>query len=117
MNTEEFRTYCLSLPQVTEDMPFDDTVLTFRIKGKIFAAIILDKPELVVMKCDPERAQRLRERYPSIEGAWHWNRKYWNQIRCDREVGDDLLRELADHAYEEVWKKLPKKLREDSGKN
>ena len=27
MNIESFREYCLSLPQTTEDMPFDGTLL------------------------------------------------------------------------------------------
>ena len=80
MNIESFRAYCLSLPETTEDMPFDETVVVFRLKGKIFACVGLDKPDLVCMKCDPERAIELREQYSSIEGAFHWNKKYWNQI-------------------------------------
>ena len=36
MNIEQVRTYTLSLPGVTEDMPFGDDVVTFRIEGKIF---------------------------------------------------------------------------------
>lgn len=109
MNTESFREYCLSLPLVTEDMPFDDTVVVFRLKGKIFAAIMLDRSELVVMKCDAERAVELREHYDGIEGAWHWNKKYWNQVWLDRGIPDILIQELARHAWEEVNKKLPKK--------
>lgn len=109
MNVESFRECCLALPQVTEDMPFDDTVLVFRLKNKIFAAIILDKPELVVMKCDPEKAQELRERYSAVEEAHHWNKKYWNQIWLNRDVDDSLLQELVGHAWDEVNKKLPKK--------
>ena len=111
MNIESFREYCLSLPCATEDMPFDDTVLVFRIKGKIFAAIILDKPELVVMKCDPEKAIELREQYSAIEGAHHWNKKYWNQIWLNKGLEDTLIQELAKHAWDEVNKKLPKKER------
>lgn len=109
MNIETFREYCLSLPLVTEDMPYDDTVVTFRLKGKIFAHICLDKPDFAAMKCDAERATELRERYGSIEGAWHCDKKYWNQIAFDGDVCDDLLQELVRHAYNEVNKKLPKK--------
>lgn len=109
MNIESFREYCLSLPLVTEDMPYDDTVVAFRLKGKIFAYICVDKPELATMKCDSERAIELRERYAAVEGAWHCNKKYWNQVWFNRDVDDDLLHELARHAYDEVNKKLPKK--------
>lgn len=109
MNIESLREYCLSLPLATEDMPFDDTVLVFRLKGKIFACILLDKPDLIVMKCDPERALDLRERYEAIEPAWHWNKKYWNQIHIEGDVDRLLMEELLRHAYNEVNAKLPKK--------
>ena len=111
MNIEDFRTYCLSLPFVTEDMPYDDTVVAFRLKNKIFACVFLDKPLIVVMKCDAERAIELRERYGGVEPAYHCNKKYWNQIYFNRDVDDVLLRSMICHAYNEVNKKLPKKER------
>ncbi|MBR4803617.1 MAG: MmcQ/YjbR family DNA-binding protein [Bacteroidales bacterium] len=109
MDIERFRMLCLSLPQATEDMPFDDTVVVFRLKGKIFACIATDTPELAVMKCDPERAMELRERYSCVEGAYHWNKKYWNQIRFNEDVDDKMFVALIAHAYNEVNRKLPKK--------
>ena len=51
MNIESIRTYCLSLPLVTEDMPFDDTTVVFRVLGKIFLLLDLDRPEWVSMNC------------------------------------------------------------------
>ena len=109
MNIETFREYCLSMPYATDDMPFDDTVLVFRLKGKIFACITFDKPDIAVLKCDPVKAMELREHYTSIEGAFHWNKKYWNQITFNRDVSDKLLQELVWHSWHEVNKKLPKK--------
>jgi len=111
MDIEEFRLVCLEQPFATEDMPFDDTVVVFRLKGRIFGCISLDSPDLVVMKCDPVRALELREQYAAIEGAWHWNKKYWNQIRLDGSVPDSIIRELVRHSYEEVNRKLPRKER------
>ncbi len=64
------------------------------------------------MKCDPERAVNLREQYSAIEGAFHWNKKFWNQIQFNSGVSDKLILELVHHAYDEVVKKLPKKERE-----
>ena len=109
MNVETFREFCLSLPYATEDMPFDDTVLVFRLKGKILACLALDKPDMAVMKCDPVKAEELREHYNAVEGAFHWNKKYWNQIFFNRDVNDKLMKELVWHAWHEVNKKLPKK--------
>lgn len=111
MNIEVFREYCLSLPNVTEDMPFDENVLVFRLHGKIFACVAMDNPGLATMKCDPEKAVELREQYSSIEGAFHWNKKFWNQIWFNQDADDKLIRSLVDHAYDEVYKKLPKRLK------
>lgn len=109
MNIEFFREECLALPYVTEDMPFDDTVVVFRLKGKIFGCVATDKPDMIVLKCDPERALELRACYATIEGAYHWNKTYWNQILLDGSVPDALILDLIRHAYEEVNKKLPKR--------
>ena len=54
MNIESFRDFCLSLPNVTEDFPFDDTTLVFRVGGKIFAIIDLVDTEWFVLKCNTE---------------------------------------------------------------
>lgn len=111
MHIEQFREICMALPLTTEDMPFDDTLVAFRVHGKIFGCLLLDQPDMVVLKCDSERAIELRGTYSAIEGAYHWNKKYWNQIHLNGSVPDELIRELIEHAYQEVWKKLPKKLR------
>ena len=61
MNVTELRDYCLSLPMVTEDFPFNESILAFKILGKIFAVIDLDHIDWLVMKCDPDYAVELRE--------------------------------------------------------
>jgi predicted DNA-binding protein (MmcQ/YjbR family) len=67
------------------------------------------------VKCDADRAIELRDSYPQIAPAWHMNKKYWNQMDIER-LPDSLVRELIDHSYDEVLKKLPKKIREKYGK-
>ncbi len=114
MNIEQIRDYCLGKPCATEDFPFDDTTLVFRVKNKIFACIALDNPDWFCMKCNPDYALELRDQYTEITGAWHWNKKYWNQVAITwGSVPDSLIRHLIDHAYEEVVKKLPRKVREE----
>lgn len=112
MNIESCREYCLGKPLATEDTPFDETTLVIRVMGKIFACLDMERPDLVVLKCEPAYALELRDRYSAIEGAWHWNKKYWNQIYFHGDVDDDLLCSLIDHSYEEVIKKMPKKTQE-----
>ncbi len=107
MNVESIREYCLSLPGVTEDFPFDESALAFRIQGKIFAMIDLDQPKWFVLKCQPELAQQLREEHAEIAPAWHMNKRHWNQIDIYGHLSDNLMQALIRHSYAQVVKKLP----------
>lgn len=111
MNIEEIREYCLSLPMTTEDSAFGDEYLLFRVCDKIFACIGLDRPDYFVVKCDADYAVDLRDQYPEIVPAWHWNKKYWNQLSLTGCLHDGFIRSLIRHSYSEVVKKLTKSVR------
>lgn len=113
MDIETARELCLSLPCSTEDMPFGPDDLAIRVMGKIFAFFDLERPWLMVLKCDPEYAEELRDKYVAIEPAWHWNKKYWNQIYFEKDVDSALFEKLILHSYNEVVMKFPKKLKEE----
>ena len=111
MDVETIREYCLSKKGVTESFPFDDVSLVMKVMDKMFALIDLEQAKSISLKCDPEQAIDLREHYSGIEGAYHFNKKYWNSVRLDMDVDDRLIKKLVDHSYEEVIKKFTKKLR------
>ena len=111
MNIESAREFCLTFPFATEDLPFGPDDLAIRVKGKIFAFFDLNRPDLMVLKCDPSYAEELRDKYNAVEPAWHWNKKYWNQVYFERDVDDELFKDLIRHSFEEVVKKLPKRER------
>lgn len=111
MNVESLREYCLSLPLATEDFPFDETTLVFRVVGKIFAMLDLERPDVVSLKCNPDYALQLREEHPEISGAWHMNKRYWNQVNLDGHLEDAFVCGLVRHSYAEVVKKLTRKER------
>ena len=111
MNVESLREYCLSLPLATEDFPFDETTLVFRVVGKIFAMLDLERPDVVSLKCNPDYALQLREEHPEISGAWHMNKKYWNQVNLSGHLEDELVQGLGRHSDAEVVKKLTRKER------
>lgn len=113
MDIEEARLYCLSFPVTTEDFPFGETTLVIRVMGKMFAVLDLERPDCITLKCDPDYALELREHYTDVEGAWHFNKKYWNQVRFNASVDDVLLRELINHSYQEVIKKFTKKMKQE----
>ena len=102
MNIEELRDYCLSLPGADESFPFDETTLTFKVNGKIFALTDLEPPLSVNLKCDPELAIELREHYPSVLPGYHMNKKHWNTVHIDGSVGYDLIKEWILMSYKLV---------------
>lgn len=111
MDIESIREHCLSLPLVTEDFPFDEEVLAFRVGGKIFAMLNLANTEWFVLKCDPDMALELRERYTEITPAWHMNKRHWNQINLYGTLPQGLIYDLVAHSYSLVAAKLPKAFR------
>ena len=111
MDVESVREYCLSKKAVTESFPFDDDSLVLKVMDKMFALIGLEEAEKIALKCDPAYALELRDSYNGVEAAYHFNKKYWNQVFFNRDVNDKLLKELIDHSYEEVLKKFTKKMR------
>ena len=113
MNVETIREYCLSLPLVTEDMAFGEDHLLFRVCNKIFACIGLMHSDYFVVKTDPDYAIDLRDRYSEITPAWHWNKKYWNQLSLEGYLTDDLIKSLIRHSYAEVVKKLPLRIKKE----
>ena len=111
LNAEDFRLFCLSLPGVTEDFPFDETTLVFRVGGKIFAFLPLERqPFTVSLKCDPERVPELRANHPYITGAYHLNKTHWNAVESGSGLDADLLKELTLHSYDLIFASLPKKI-------
>ena len=110
MDIEKCREICISLhPEIQETFPFDDVSLVMKIAGKMFALLPLNTPDLISLKCDPERAIELRERYCGIEPAFHFNKKYWNQVTLRSDVPDSLIEELIIHSFQLVAAKLTRK--------
>jgi predicted DNA-binding protein (MmcQ/YjbR family) len=108
MNIEEFREFCLSKKGVTESFPFDETTLVFKVIGKMFALTDTEDDFSINLKCDPEKAIELREKYPSVQPGYHMNKKYWNTIYIDGSIGDGELKSLIDDSYNLVVRSLPK---------
>ena len=111
MDIQEIREYCLSLPCTSEDMAFGPELLLLRVHGRIFACLGIDRPDYFVLNCQPDYALDLRDSHEEITPAWHWNKKYWNQLSLRGNLTGELIRSLIRHSYSEVVKKLPKALR------
>ncbi|MEP6937542.1 MAG: MmcQ/YjbR family DNA-binding protein [Chthoniobacterales bacterium] len=108
MNIESFREYCLQKPDATESLPFGDDTLVFKVKGKMFALAALDEvPTTVNLKCEPDLALDLRDRYAQVRPGYHMNKKHWNTIEFDGDVPDLEIRRMIDHSYDLVYRVYP----------
>jgi predicted DNA-binding protein (MmcQ/YjbR family) len=112
MNIETLRAYCLAKPAVEETLPFGPDTLVFKVAGKVFLLTGLDSDPLSFnVKCDPDLAVELRERYDAVKPGYHMNKKHWNTVTVDGSVSGKLIREWIDHSYELVVDSLPAKVK------
>ncbi|MGQ1891772.1 MmcQ/YjbR family DNA-binding protein [Thermophagus sp. OGC60D27] len=115
MNIEELRNFCLSLPATSEDLPFDETALVFKVGRKMFVLTSLDGPFWINLKCDPEKAIELRERYAAVKPGYHMNKRHWNTIEVDGSIPDDLLKQWIKESYDLVVKGMTRKEQKEIG--
>ncbi|MBN1637749.1 MAG: MmcQ/YjbR family DNA-binding protein [Ignavibacteriales bacterium] len=108
MILEKIREYCLKKKGVTEDFPFDETTLVFRVGGKIFLLTDIEPPFSINLKCDPEKAIELRERYEGVTPGYHMNKKNWNTIDLQSNIPIKEIYKWIDHSYELVLSGLSK---------
>ena len=109
MNLETFREHCLAKSRVTEGMPFGDDTIAFKVAGKIFALASLEEvPPRVNLKCDPDLALDLRDRYEDVTPGYHMNKKHWNTVVLSGRIPSAELRRMIDHSYDLVVASLPK---------
>ncbi len=114
MDIETLRTYCISKKGVTEDFPFDDVTLVFKVMTKMFALVSLERlPLQVNLKCNPEKAIELREEHDgAILPGYHMSKVHWNTLIVEK-ISPKLILELIDHSYDLVVSKLTKKLKDE----
>lgn len=118
MNVEAFREYCMAKKGTTESFPFDADTLVFKVLGKMYALVPLERlPPQANLKCDPERALELREVYDGdIIAGYHMSKKHWNTLLLERLEPKHIM-ELIDHSYDLVVAKMPKYKQEELERN
>jgi predicted DNA-binding protein (MmcQ/YjbR family) len=114
MNLDWIRAYCLSLPHVTESMPWEES-LVFKIGGKMFAIASLNPArDAVSLKADPEEFDQLIE-HPAIVPAPYLARAKWIQVQRVGELPRAELQRLLLCSYKLVKAKLSKRLQSQIG--
>jgi predicted DNA-binding protein (MmcQ/YjbR family) len=108
MNIEAYRNYCLSKKGVTEEFPFDQNTLVYKVGGKIFALTDIEEFSGINLKCEPEKAIEYRETYAAVIPGYHMNKKHWNTLLMDGTLSDTFILNCIDESYNLVVKKLSK---------
>ncbi len=109
MDFATLRSYLLAKAGALEDFPFDDKTLVLKVGGKMFALLGLnDEPLRINLKCDPLKAEVLRQRYPAVLPGYHMNKRHWNTVVLDGSVPEEEVLAMIDDSYELVVKGLPK---------
>ena len=105
MDIEQVWEYCKAKPGAEECFPFGPETLVFKVKGKIFLLASLEKQPLQFnVKCDPERAIDLREKFECVLPGYHMNKKLWNTVIVDGTIPTYNLQEFIDDSYRLVSK-------------
>jgi predicted DNA-binding protein (MmcQ/YjbR family) len=113
MNIEEFRDYCLNKKGVTEETPFDVNTLVFKVMGKMFALTGIEQFASINLKCDPEKALELREKYHAVIPGYHMNKKHWNTVQMDLSIPNHIINSWIDNSYDLVTASLTKVLKKE----
>lgn len=113
MNFEDFRNYCLSKKGVTESFPFDEQTLVFKVAGKMFALADIEGFDSINLKCDPEKALELRDKYHGVQPGYHMNKRHWNTVSVNDDVPSNQIYELIDDSYSLVISTLPRKIKDE----
>jgi len=111
VDIEFLREYALKKEGTTESTPFGEDTLVYKVYGKIFMLLSLDTPLQINLKCDPELAIELREKYESITPGYHMNKTHWNTIIIDGTVPVREILKLIDHSYYLIVDSIPTKRR------
>ncbi|SKC57218.1 MmcQ/YjbR family DNA-binding protein [Ohtaekwangia koreensis] len=109
MNIESYRAYCIAKKGVTEEFPFGEQILVYKVMGKVFALTNVEEFGSINLKVDPEKGVELREQYASVQPGYHMNKKHWITVLIDGSIPDKLLKQWIDDSYQLVVSGLPKK--------
>lgn len=102
MTKRELIDYCLTFPASFEDYPFDETTAVIKHSGnkKMFALVDYHHGELIIiLKCDPVKADFLRQVYKSVTPGYHMNKTHWNTVNIDGDVPIAELYDMIQDSY------------------
>ena len=93
----------LSMPNAVREYPFGEAIAVYKVGGKMFALVTEGKmPVQLSLKCDPELAIVLREKYETVMPGYHLNKKHWNTLLLSGQLEWPEVQDLIKHSYQLV---------------
>ena len=86
--------------------------LVYKVAGKMFLLTDMADFRWINVKCDPDRAVELRDRYAEVKEGYHMNKRHWNTVDMAGNLPEPLIREWILDSYRLVVNSLPRAKRE-----
>jgi predicted DNA-binding protein (MmcQ/YjbR family) len=103
MDHKTVEEYVLSMPNAVLEYPFGEGTAVYKVGDKMFALIAEGKkPVNISLKCDPQLAEILREKYETVMPGYHLNKKHWNTILLTGQLPWEEIQGFIRHSYELV---------------
>ncbi|OOC55388.1 MULTISPECIES: MmcQ/YjbR family DNA-binding protein [Nocardiopsis] len=111
MTPGQFIDAALWFPEAEEGEPFGPGALVYKVAGQKMFALLTgggdgSGPATANLKCDPDLALELRDRFPAVTPGYHMNKKHWNSVLLDGTVPEDEILEMLRHSYVLVARSL-----------
>ncbi len=101
MNHKIVEDYIFEMPNAVREYPFGEDVAVYKINDKMFALIAEGRePVSISLKCDPQLAVVLREKYETVMPGYHLNKKHWNTIVLSGQLPWEEVQGLIRHSYD-----------------
>src|SRR4029078_2917778 len=99
INHKEVEEYLLSMPNARLDYPFGEDVAVYKAGDKMFALISENSnPVRISLKCDPQLATLLREKYETVMPGYHLSEKHWNTVVLTGQLSWEEVQGLVRHS-------------------
>lgn len=107
MDHESLQKVLLSKPNTWLDFPFGEDVAVYKVgegeKAKMYALVNAgSSPIRLSLKCDPQLAELLREKYESVLPGYHLNKRHWNTLLLTGQLSSQEVIDLIEHSYQLV---------------
>src|SRR6185503_11990267 len=100
MTHKQLEDTILQMPDTRLEYPFGEGAAVYKTGDKMFAIIQEGSdPIRVSLKCDPQLAEVLREKYETVVPGYHLNKKHWNTVICSGQLSDEEIKDLIVHSY------------------